>query len=178
MRGVRYRLGRQDEIVEVGGAWDDFALSNEAPELQGQRVVGRFIWEFIADRTTAGLFKALYAAVRGGKALAIPFRCDGPSVRRYMQLQMAGSDHGGLTVSSSLVREECRPAQPILQRGTVRSDALLSMCSWCNRLRVDAGWCEVDEAVAALGLFEQTRLPQLTHGICEPCRQQIEAAMA
>ena len=43
------------------------------------------------------------------------------------------------------------------------------MCSWCKRVDVEGAWSDVEAAVQRLRLFELTSLPQITHGICEPC---------
>ena len=49
------------------------------------------------------------------------------------------------------------------------SDDLLVVCSWCQRVRVDARWLDAEEAVARLQLFDRLHLPRMTHTICEAC---------
>lgn len=65
--------------------------------------------------------------------------------------------------------EEERPPQPLFDPGRPRSEDLLRVCGWCKKVDVGGRWKEVEEAVPLLGLFEQTLLPHLTHGICEDC---------
>ena len=48
------------------------------------------------------------------------------------------------------------------------------MCGWCKRVAVPPDrWLEVEEAVAALALFDEPRPPQLTHGVCEECSSRL-----
>jgi len=44
------------------------------------------------------------------------------------------------------------------------------ICSWCKKILVKDDWSEIEEAACKLGLLEADVLPQLSHGICPPCR--------
>jgi Fe2+ or Zn2+ uptake regulation protein len=55
-----------------------------------------------------------------------------------------------------------------------RTDNLLTICSWCNKIETGNGkWQEVEEAVESLGLFELETLPLISHGMCDSCYQTI-----
>jgi len=56
-----------------------------------------------------------------------------------------------------------------LQGLVQRTDELLKMCSWCNRLHCDQDWLPLEEAINYLGLFGSSHLPRITHGICPTC---------
>src|SRR5690606_7906888 len=80
-----------------------------------------------------------------------------------------------------VLRVEHRTPVPLLARSTDRSSDLLRLCAWCNRVNVGSvlnQWVEVEEAMERLRLFERDRLPQLTHGICEPCLDAMLQTLA
>jgi len=57
---------------------------------------------------------------------------------------------------------------PILFKNNApRTEKLLIICSWCNKIETGNGqWEEVEEAVKTLGLFELETLPMISHGMC------------
>ena len=68
-----------------------------------------------------------------------------------------------------LVQSKKRALQKILDRYTPRTEEVISMCSWCNRVDLSGEWYEIEEAIARLELFEQRSLPQISHGMCDDC---------
>jgi hypothetical protein len=66
---------------------------------------------------------------------------------------------------------------PLFNTATPRSDEpLLRVCSWCKKVDTRWGWCEAEEAVVRLGLFEAQALPDITHGICQDCYERVAAS--
>jgi hypothetical protein len=51
------------------------------------------------------------------------------------------------------------------------------MCSWCKAVDVEGRWCEVEQAVIALRLFDGDDVPAISHGICPQCHSQMEAVL-
>ncbi|HSM05400.1 MAG TPA: hypothetical protein VK858_12345 [Longimicrobiales bacterium] len=47
------------------------------------------------------------------------------------------------------------------------------MCAWCNCVRVESEWLEVEEAIQLLDLFGARAVPGITHGICPPCLDSV-----
>ena len=80
-----------------------------------------------------------------------------------------------------VLRIEFREPISLLDTGARRSRKLLSVCSWCKKIRVEqaggpghaARWLEVEEAIAELGLFEPEILPELSHEVCEDCYRLV-----
>jgi hypothetical protein len=105
----------------------------------------------------------------------LPFRCDGPTVRREMDIRIASQASGRFVVFSAqlLVEEQRDEFQPLLAAGTPRGEETLTMCGWCDRFLVEGEWVEVEEAVARLGLFQ---LPAIDHGVCPDCTEMLIAA--
>jgi hypothetical protein len=121
----------------------------------------------------------LLRRVRGElRSVEIPFRCDGPALRREMDLRIASQSSGRLVLFSARLRAEERREefQPLLASYAPRSEETLTMCGWCDQFLVDGEWVEVEDAVARLGLFEMPAMPAISHGVCPDCTEILLAA--
>jgi hypothetical protein len=164
-----YELDDQLRIVAVDSAWDDFARGNAAAHLAGAALLGRAVLPMIAGDATRHLYETMFACVkRSGRTIVVPFRCDSPHLRRFLTLAIGRGD-GRLHMRSTLLRAEPRPAAPALFFENAGNDERLRMCSFCKRVKADEVWCEVEEAMARLKLFEAASIPSISHGVCPPC---------
>jgi hypothetical protein len=172
---IVYRVDAGDTLTFVNDAWDRFAAENDAPDVAGGAVRGRPLWDFVSDPTTRQLYRILLARARSGHLVRFAFRCDGPRRRRRMEMTMAPAGKGEVEFTSRVLADRARAEMPLLRRDAQRHEELITTCGWCKRIRVEARWVEVEEAVAAWGLFEQPVRPMLTHGICETCLHEMTA---
>jgi hypothetical protein len=171
---IVYRIDAAGRLTYVSGTWDTFAAANDAPELISSSILGRPLRDFIADPETRHLLDVLVRrAAAAREEIRVPFRCDAPAERRQLQMIVAPLADGGVEFRTHPQRLEGRAAARLLDRQSARTGELLTMCSWCNRVRVDEGWHEVEVAVDRLGLFEAPALPGLTHGICRDCADDL-----
>ena len=172
----RYELDDHLRIVAVDDEWSAFARANDAPELLPPHPIGREVLSYIADRTTAALYEALFATVRRTRVpISIALRCDSPTTRRFLDLCVEVGPRAGLRLRSRLLRSETRPAVPLLDSRRPRDGRLLRSCSFCKRVEAHERWCEVEEAVEILRLFDSYSLPALTHGVCPDCYRRVAA---
>ena len=171
-----YEIDARDCITFVDSAWISFAERNDAPELTRQSIIGESIWSFIADWEVRHLYDLVFDAARScNRTIVIPFRCDSPTIRRFMTLTIASVQDGNLALVGSLIREEPRPRVALLGANAPDLETLLLICSWCKRIQSrDNSWVEVEQAIQELGLFQSDRLPGLSHGICPDCVCKIE----
>jgi hypothetical protein len=174
---VVYRIDAQDRIAFVNQEWDRFAAGNAAPDLQAPSILARSLWDFISDGTTRHLYRDILKRVRGGGRARFPFRCDGPDLRRFLEMDASPLEAGSVEFRVRTLSVEPRAFQPLLDGGAKRSGEMVRMCGWCKKVSVD-GWVEVEEAIALLKLFESAELPMLTHGICESCDARMRTTMA
>ena len=172
-----YELDGELRIRAVDLAWSEFAQANAAPELVVPLgPIGQVIFGYIQDITTIHLYQRLFERVlRTRRPVVFPFRCDSPEVRRFLEMEIRPGRSSGLQLHTRVVRLEPRAPSPLLDRAVRRDQSLLRMCSWCKAVDARGRWCEVEEAVVALNLFERELLPAITHGICPPCHQRVEA---
>jgi hypothetical protein len=177
-RTFLYRIDADNIITFVSPEWLAFAAENGAPHLVAPGVLGQPLKQFIADIQTQHLYNVLLTQVRTGRSeIRVPFRCDAPDQRRYMELVMRSWAGKGIEFRSHVLREEPRPSVKWLSADAARSDRMVRMCSYCKRVATPE-WVEVEEAISRLRLFEQDYLPQITHGICTDCHQQLQKTIA
>lgn len=167
-----YQLNDHDEIVFVNEIWDAFARANDGEELVAPHVLGRRLWGFITDATTRQLYLDLLKRVRSGSRVRFQFRCDTPSRRRLLEMDVSQVS-GTTEFRTRVIWEEEREYQALLDPSRPASDEFLHMCAWCKKVDIGAEWADIEDAVSALRLFERPLLPQLTHGICQACYREM-----
>ena len=84
-------------------------------------------------------------------------------------------ENGSVRFETRILQTVHRAPQRLLDRNIARTDDLLRICGWCKRVEVGSAWKEVEEPASIPGLFERSRLPQLTHGICDTCYAKVSA---
>ncbi|MES2305785.1 MAG: hypothetical protein V4558_09760 [Gemmatimonadota bacterium] len=176
---VRYRIDFNDCLTDVNEGWSIFAAENGGGMLEPARVLGRPLWDFFADPTTIALYRGMVKRVRdGGLPVRFQFRCDAPSTRRGLAMEITADGEGGVVFQVTSVWEQGRAAMLLLDSDHPRADTLLTICGWCKRVRLgDDSWVEIEAAVTVLGLFGGAPLPQLTHGMCPSCSTILLGAL-
>ena len=174
---VHYRLNERDEIVFVNEAWDSFAARNSGGHLSSARVLGRPLWDFIADHATEFLYRDVLARIHAGRLVRFVFRCDSADCRRRLEMEVSAGPGGCAEFRVRTLAEESRPPQLLLDADRPHAEGLLRVCGWCKKVDVGGRWAEVEEAIPALGLFERSLLPGVTHGICESCFSEMAVSL-
>lgn len=171
---VIYVLDGEDRIIELGGQWDDFAQANDGEGLCGQAVIGTRFWDHISGDALRDLLGRVFQRARKlDEPITVPARCDSPGTVRHLSIRVFARNPNCLEitscVTSEMPRSQWRPGD--------RSRAMLQMCSWCNRVRVENQWLEIENAFAHFDLANAEVLPKSSHGICPDCKHLlIEAA--
>ena len=174
MREFIYRVDAEDRITFVDASWVAFAGENGLPALTAEFVKGTSLWNYISEGATQDYYRNIIKHVRTtGRTVVVPFRCDGPECRRFMEMSVAGLDAGALEFRSVLIREEARSRVDLFDPDFPRTEQWLTVCAWCKKVDA-AGWVEVEEAMRQLGLSNQARLPRITHGMCPACGGKFE----
>lgn len=173
-----YRVDVEDRIIGVSDNWCTFANANNAwgHPLRPEDVMGHKLWDFIQDFETQHLYQELFRrARRGTTSQSIPFRCDSPRERRYLELFVEALPAESIKITSTILRTEPRDPVSLLDVKTPRSTDMVTVCSMCKKIRVSPQeWTGIEEGLSRLRLFEVDRMPRLTHGLCPLC---YEAAM-
>lgn len=136
--------------------------------------LGQSALSCVTDSTSALLYDRLFQRVsQTGRAIVFPFRCDSPTLRRFLDFKIEPRYPSGLRVETTLARTEARASVALLEQRPRHGGDLLRMCGWCKSVDVEGRWCEVEDALAAMRLFERDLLPDVTHGICPPCSDRM-----
>ncbi len=173
-----YRIDNSDTIVSVSDNWDSFAYENAWDSgCRPEDVVGYKLWNFIQDSETRHLYAEMFQSVRSGNRCGpIPFRCDSPQERRFLELVLNPLTDRHIEVTSRILRTEIRDPVGLLDRETARSGKLIRLCSMCKMMETpNKEWTEIEAGLAELRLFEATVVPQVTHGLCPPCYKMAMA---
>lgn len=173
---VIYRVDAAGRLTFVNDDWDTFAALNGARGLSSGLVLGRSVVKFIAGVETQIIYERILARALTGVSLLLPYRCDSPTERRRMTLMVAQHPTGEIEFRSRALQIEAREPVSALDPQQPRGDALLTLCSWCNRGRAGDHWAEIEEVIGSLGLFD-TDVPRLTHGMCPECQQRLSASL-
>lgn len=175
---VMYRIDKADNIVFAGDEWNDAAIFNNAPELTAENVVGQSIWKFVHGNTIRHLYMLILEQARAGKMLRFDGQCNVGDVRRKLDISIRPGEHGEVVIESRMAEAEF-PVVPAAEvdSGGYFSDLIVT-CSWCRRIRVGTKtWCDVEEAVPRLHLFELDELPAMSHGMCGNCFTEAVAKL-
>ena len=173
-----YLVDANDRLVSVNSEWLSVAKENQAEDLRARTVVGQPLFRFVTDDETRLFYQMIIDRVRSKqRKIVIPFRCDGPTVRRFMELEISPGPEGQVQFEGRIVREETREPVSVFDSSVSRSDEYLVVCSWCKRVDVSGDWVEVESAVRQLKLFDLIHLPRITHGMCTDCSERIRNQM-
>ena len=63
---VVYVLDESDAIATVNDSWTAFARANGGEALLPPAIIGRSVWDYIADPTTRLLYRRIFERVRTG----------------------------------------------------------------------------------------------------------------
>lgn len=171
---ISYVIDAEDRLVSVSDGWTSFARMNHGEALSPEKVIGHSLWEFIADEPTRELYADVLARVRAGTETDLILRCDGPELRRLIEIMVAQQMDGMVRFRTVLLASKPRPLQRLFDRATPRSTRHIMVCSWCEKVNVDIEkWFEVEAAMDYLHLNEEVELPVLDPVVCPECYSKV-----
>jgi hypothetical protein len=178
VEALSYAIDDQDRLIKLDDGFYRFAEENGWSEAGSS--LGRSLWDFVAGPNVRKLQRLLLRRVRDEvRDVELPFRCDGPEVRREMDIRIVADRSGRVVMFSAKLRseEERGEPQPLFDLKAARDDDdFLPMCAWCDRFLVEGEWVEVEEAAKRLELFRHNEMPTLDHSICPICDKTLLAA--
>lgn len=165
-----YRLDNTDRIVETGGAWNQFAKENAGTELLGSAVIGRSLYDFIHGDVSRMFVRTLVDGVRIlNRPRVVPYRCDSPGLRRYMEMSITCEPGGGILLEHRQVREETISRNFDFKVGVRSVNQLIVRCSHCNTVKKNGVWGEPETV-----LLEGDKLVPVIYGVCETCLNLVK----
>lgn len=177
---ITYSIDQRDIITDISASWSLFAQDNCWNEgANPNNIIGCSLWDFIQGIAVRHLYERLFYKVRTGASICpIPFRCDAPHSRRFLDMSLKQLPNDIIEVSCAIRHTEPRDPVAMLDINAKRSENILSMCSWCKKIAVAQDvWTDVEEALRRLRLFEADEYPRLSHGICPECFRNTMAEL-
>ncbi len=166
---IVYEIDLDARVTTVNDAWDAFAGENLADHLARDRIVGDSLWDHITGTDLRELYETVLRSVsESGESIRFPFRCDSPSLRRFLELEISSSGKGWKFISRTLSVEEREPVE-LLDPTVPRGDELVTLCSWCKKIKTPKGWFPVEEGLSELRPFDSRQMPAISHGMCDEC---------
>lgn len=178
-QSYRYCVDADDLLIEVDALWLAFARENGAAELTAASVLGRSLWDFMEGAAIRAVYEVIHKRVRSsGKSAAFPFRCDSPTLKRYMRMTITCAKADQLTYESHILRVEPQRLQVVLDANQQRSESFLTICSCCKKAMLESvGWLEIEDLALAVGILESDNIPQLCHSICPDCFKTMSSSV-
>lgn len=168
---ILLHLDPVDRIVAVSPTWDEFAESNAGTDAVIDRIRGQSLFRYIRGEPTRMLIRILLERAKLGRDPVVrSYRCDSPTLRRYMTMSVQSSDDGGAIFEHRIVRTE-----PRQKRTEVVFDLRSSTrcCSMCRQVFLDDDWLDEEDAMDAGGLPTPGRV---RYGLCPRCEQELGGA--
>lgn len=164
-----YKLDKDDIIVSVGDAWNDFAAENNSPSAFSSNVVGRNLWQFIAGVQTRSYLNAIFFACRmDTQPFSISYRCDAPDEKRLFRLSISPGEKGSLILNHSLVHTKLSLADQNVPVFAEHYDN--TRCSICCSFLIGENWIDTFA-------YPDARFFAKSYGICPNCRAEVREAL-
>jgi len=176
-QALSYAIDEHDHLIRLDDGYYRFAEENGWRDAGSS--LGRSLWDYVAGGELVKLQRLLIRRIRDEVGdVELPCRCDGPQVRREMDIRIVARPGGRVVLFSARLRseEEREIPQLLLDPEAPRSGETIKMCGWCDRFEVDGEWVEVEEAARRLQLFNRSDLPALNHDVCPQCNEMLLAA--
>lgn len=171
---VEYRLDRHDRIVSVNEGWTRFARENGGDILCPEAVIGRPVRDFICGDITRMFVDTLIQSIRlSGRERRIPYRCDTPECKRFMEMAWFPESGAGLVSRHKLLRTErlVRPIDFQVRRGA--PNLLVKRCSMCNRLSRSGGQPLEPDVAELSGWIDACRTNFVVYHVCRDCQEAV-----
>jgi len=181
-----HKIDELDRLILVNDEWMNFARENWSPSLEAGDFIGEPIWKYITDIDTRHLYSLFLDRIRKTQTeVNIPYRCDSPDKRRFMEMVIVPSPDCQVEFQSRIVKEEPRGEILLLRSPRPKSDRLIAVCSWCKKVRLpewlggqggadsQTQWLEIEEFMPLLGPYTSTSFPAVTHTACQACFEAV-----
>ena len=166
-----YWIDSRDRIIRVSEAWDDFAMANNGDGTRGESVIGKRLWRFIQGDATRMWLDAILGQARiSGNVLVKPYRCDSPTLKRFMQMTVCSDPYGGVRLEHELLRTEAMDAAVEVRFALDHFPETILRCSICNKLNIGKQWHEPDDTAVQRRLVAGSPL-KIAFGVCDDCLQ-------
>lgn len=165
---VELSVDRDNVIVRVNAAWDEFAQDNDGAHLLQHSVLGSNLLDAISGRVSKNFTLAVLAlARRREQEVIFDYRCDSPRLRRFMRAHVNSDSSGAVHYAHEHLYSQAFPHRVAFKTAAQRGRDTLMRCSICNHVRQTGLWrtpesCDTHESI------------EVTYGVCPSCEQMLK----
>lgn len=136
---LRMQVDADNRIVWLSSNWDEVAEQGQAgKQLAEAKVLNQPLSRFIADKATWHYYEYCLNLCRTKQQVLVrSYRCDSPTHKRFMELQLSPLDQDWVEMKHLLVRSEPFEFPVNIHDVTQQSTEpyRFTRCSLCNRLK-------------------------------------------
>ncbi len=166
-----YRLDSNNCFTWFSPEWDQEFQPIYSEAYSTQHYVGQNFFDLLSDSDIKLLYESLFVAARRRKNsnFSISLRCDTPSAKSILLLDLVKQDDYGLKVSLAYTHlETYQKNETLLFR---IEEHILKMCSWCQAIfdsKKDC-WLPIEQALGDMSLLHKQTKAGFTHSCCPSC---------
>ena len=165
---VELSVDRDNVIVRVNTAWDEFAQDNDGAHLRQGSVLGFNLLDAISGRVSKNFTLAVLALARRREGdVVFDYRCDSPRLRRFMRAHVSADSSGAVHYSHEHLYSETFPHMVAFRTATQRARDTLMRCSICNHVRQAGLWRTPESCDTGV-------LNEVIYGVCPSCEQMLK----
>lgn len=173
---IWYEVDHENNIICLSANWDDRVLKQQTPELLSQEIMGKPLASFFLDQLTIMFVTSMLDSARL-KQMSIkkPYRCDTPSLKRYMMMKVTPFDNDSVRVSHYLLKSipwkyvthfrASREHQPVI----AQPEQKVVRCSLCNNVKHENDWITQDAFLTQNPKWIDQEIPTI-YSLCERCK--------
>ena len=171
---VSLMLDINNQIIAVSDSWDCNAkIGHAKASVYARNILGKNLQDYISsDETVMYIDTALKLTRLTDKIHYKPYRCDSPTHKRFMEMEITPLANGELSINHFLLFEEPFSKPLFLQdvsQQSVRPISYLMRCSLCNDLKDPV----TDEWLMAEKFDAQESAPiSVIHTVCPSCKEK------
>ncbi|SFR58886.1 hypothetical protein [Thiomicrospira sp. ALE5] len=171
-------VDRHNVIISLSTHWTEAAeQAGAADSLAPEKIIGRPLSSFIRSDSTRMYIESCLQVCRLKQSVMFrEYRCDSPSHKRFMELQLTPCPDGAVAMTHSLLREEAFEYSVNIEDSTPDEgkpsgvDYKYIRCSMCNSLKPLGSNSWTDPAELGDKLVKPTKV---IYSVCPKCLNKL-----
>ena len=163
-------VNRDNLIVELDETWLELARKNDSESvLATEKILFQPLGKFIDDDNTRMYFEASLSLCRlKNQVLYRPYRCDSPTHKQFMELELAALEDGKVRMTHYLLKTEPfeKPVNFTVMKFNPHKGQAVKRCSLCNRIQPIGS----DEWIEPETFFQDKPGVMTIHTVCPDCK--------
>jgi hypothetical protein len=170
---VSYILDSEYRFIYTNPAWDSFAVSNGAPQLGGEAIIGFKIFDAITSVLKPVYANAFRRATETAAISQLTYICSSPEKKRQFRMKIYFMERRNwFLVTNSLLAEHPHRKSRHADQEAYFDRGIITMCAHCRcSKRIDGSnlWDFVPDYLRLQGL----QALKVSHALCPVCQEHF-----